>query len=67
MISLNWENWMIWRSRMRDLMYYHDLFDPNEGSKPEEISDDEWKRLDRKAVSYIRQHIDESIYHLCLG
>ncbi|RVW14266.1 Retrovirus-related Pol polyprotein from transposon TNT 1-94 [Vitis vinifera] len=38
---------------------------PIEGDsgKPEGMKDDEWKKLDRKAVGFIRQWIDDSVFH----
>ena len=48
MISLNGNNWMIWKPRMEDLLYCKDLYGPLQGdsAKPTTMTDDEWKRLD---------------------
>ena len=46
-------------------MFCKDLNGPIEGDsgKPEGMKDDEWKKLDRKVVGFIRQWIDDSVFH----
>jgi len=65
MISLNGNNWMIWKPRMEDLLYCKDLYGPLQGdsAKPTTMTDDEWKRLDRKTIGFIRQWLDYSVFH----
>ena len=65
MISLNGNNWMIWKPRMEDLLYCKDLYGPLQGdsAKPTTMIDDEWKRLDRKTIGFIRQWLDDSVFH----
>ena len=50
---------------MEDLLYCKDLFSPVEGdsAKPETISEDDWKKLNGKAVGYIKQWLDDHIFH----
>ena len=56
MVNLNGSKWMIWKSKMEDLLYCKDLFAPVEGdsAKPETTSENDWKKLNWKAVGYIR-------------
>ncbi|CAL9128159.1 unnamed protein product [Musa acuminata var. zebrina] len=65
MISLNGNNWMIWKPRMEDLLYCKDLNEPLQGdsAKPTTMTDNEWKRLDRKTIGFIRQWLDDSVFH----
>lgn len=57
MISLNGSNWLIWKAKMKDLFYCKNLYSFVEGdeAKPKSMSDDEWKKQDRKVVEFIRQ------------
>ena len=50
---------------MEDLLYCKDLYGPLQGdsTKPTIMIDDEWKRLDRKTVGFIRQRLDDSVFH----
>jgi hypothetical protein len=43
--------------RMEDILYSNELFEPIElnGIKLDAKTDDEWKKLNRKAVGHIRQ------------
>jgi hypothetical protein len=45
---------------MEDILYCKELFEPIElnGIKPDAKTDDEWKKLNRKAVGHIRQWVD---------
>ena len=65
MVNLNESNWMIWKSKMEDLLYCKDLFAPVErdSAKPKTTSEDDWKKLNQKAVGYIRQWLDDSVFH----
>ena len=65
MVSFNGTNWVTWKTKMEDLLFCKDLNGPIKGDsgKPEEMKDDEWKKLDRKVVSFIRQWIDDSVFH----
>jgi hypothetical protein len=50
---------------MEDILYCKELFEPIElnGIKPDAKTDDEWKKLNKKAVGYIRQWVDQSVFH----
>ena len=50
---------------MEDLLYCKDLYGPLQGdsAKPTTMTDDEWKRLDRKTIGFIRQWLDDSVFH----
>ena len=56
---------MIWKPRMKDLLYCKDLYGPMQGDsvKHTTMTDDEWKRLDRKTVGFIWQWLDDSVVH----
>ena len=51
MIKLTSSNYSIWKSRMEDLLYCRDLFDPVKlgSAKPAEMSDGDWEKIHRKA------------------
>ena len=65
MMKLTRSNWVTWKSRMEDMLYCKDLHEPIEGinSKPENMSDANWTKMNRKTIGTIRQWVDESIYH----
>ena len=65
MIKLNPSNFTIWKPWMEDILYYKDLFDPIalKGVKPEEVKDEDWIKMNRKPVGYIRQWIDHSVFY----
>jgi hypothetical protein len=50
---------------MEDILYCKKLFDPIEfkGVKPIAIANEDWKKLNWKAVGYIRQWVDQSVFH----
>ncbi|XP_031266256.1 uncharacterized protein LOC116124670 [Pistacia vera] len=47
-------NFMLWRSTIQDLLVQQGLDQALEESKPEKMSDKEWNRIQRRAVSTIR-------------
>ncbi|MGV7994802.1 hypothetical protein PJP12_29450, partial [Mycobacterium kansasii] len=65
MISLNGSNWTLWKAKMEDLLYCKDPYSPILGisAKSKDMSDDDWKKMDRKAVGFIRQWLDDSVFH----
>lgn len=65
MVSLTASNYPMWKSRIKDLLYSKDLFDPVElkGVKPAAKSDADWKKMNMKTISLIRRWIDNSEYH----
>ncbi|KAB2629362.1 hypothetical protein D8674_034157 [Pyrus ussuriensis x Pyrus communis] len=50
---------------MEDMVYCKNLHEPIEGinSKPTNMSDANWTKMNRKTIGTIRQWVDESIYH----
>ena len=50
---------------MEDLLYCKKLYAPikGEGSKPNDMKDDDWEILNRQVVGYILQRVDDSVYH----
>jgi hypothetical protein len=65
MVQLTASNYSIWKTRMEDILYCKDLFDPIEleGVKPISTTNEDWNKMNRKAVGYIRQWIDQSVFH----
>ncbi|MGV8048355.1 hypothetical protein PJP07_29550, partial [Mycobacterium kansasii] len=65
MISLNGSNWTIWKANMEDLLYCKDLYSPILGisAKSKDMSDDDWKKMNREAVRFIRQWLDDFVFH----
>jgi transposase InsO family protein len=65
MVKLTASNYSIWKTRMEDVLYCKDLFDPieMEGVKPISTTNEDWNKMNRKAVGYIRQWIDQSVFH----
>ena len=52
MIKLTASNYLIWKTRMEDILYCKELSDPIEckGYKPVTTTEDEWKKLNRKTI-----------------
>ena len=65
MIKLTTFNYSIWKTRMEDILYCKELFEPIEcrGYKPVTTTKDEWKKLNRKTIGQIRQCVDQSVFH----
>ncbi|GKV36538.1 hypothetical protein SLEP1_g44659 [Rubroshorea leprosula] len=65
MIKLNTSNCSLWKTLMEDKLFCKDLCDSieHEGIKPTEISDADWKKIDRKACGVIRKWVDMSVIH----
>ena len=65
MIKLTASNYSIWKTRMEDILYCKELFEPIEckGYKPVTTTEDEWKKLNRKTIWQIRQWVDQSVFH----
>ena len=65
MISLNGSNWVTWKTKMADLVSCKDLYGPVEGekNKPLGMTDDGWTSINIKSVGFIRQWIDDSVFH----
>ena len=65
MIKLTASNYSIWKTRMKDILYSKELFEPIEyrGYKLVTTTEDEWKKLNRKTIGHIRQWVDHSVFH----
>ena len=65
MIKLTSTNYSIWKPKMEDILYYKDMYDPVEkgDTKPDKVTDEDWKKSHRKVVSLIRQWVDLSVFH----
>jgi len=60
---MNGKNWNIWKPRMEDLLFSKDLYTPLLGRPATTLDDVAWKMLDRKTVGFIRQWLDDSVFH----
>ncbi|CAL1401323.1 unnamed protein product [Linum trigynum] len=65
MIKLTSSNYLIWKPRMKDILFCKDLYEPIESGseKSEHKSNKQWEVLHRKMVAIIRQWIDHNIIH----
>ena len=65
MVSFDGSNWVTWKTKMENLLYWKDLYGPIEGddAKPEDMKNEDWRKLNRKAIGVIRQWIDDSVFH----
>lgn len=64
-ISLNENDWSIWKAKMKDFLYCKGLYAPIEDDKAKltGTSDDDWKKLNQKTIDIIRQWLDDSVFH----
>ena len=64
-IKLTASNYSIWKTRMEDILYCKELFEPIEcrGYKLVTTIEDEQKKLNRKTIGQIRQWVDQSVFH----
>ena len=65
MIKLTTSNYSIQKTRMEDILYCKELFEPIEcrGYKSVTTTEDEWKKLNRKTIGQIRQWVDHNVFH----
>lgn len=65
MIKLSASNYSVWKPMMEDILYCKDLHEPIEGdsAKLSSVSDGDWKKMNRKAIGYIRQWVDLNVFH----
>ena len=65
MIKLTSSNYSVWNTRMEDILYCKELFEPIEcrGYKPITTTEDEWRKVNRKTIRQIRQWVDQSVFH----
>ena len=65
MIKITASNYSIWNTRMEDILYCKELFEPIEcrGYKPITTTEDEWRKVNRKTIRQIRHWVDQSVFH----
>ncbi|KAK0604129.1 hypothetical protein LWI29_012318 [Acer saccharum] len=65
MIRLTSSNYAIWKSRMEDYLCWHELDDTILGanSKPKDMDDEKWKKLNKRACAKIKQWVDNNVYN----
>ena len=66
MFKLTSTNYNIWKPRMMDLLVCKDYYHPimGEPARPNGKTDEQWKWMNMKTCSFIRQWIDNGIYQL---
>lgn len=64
MEKLNGANFSLWKSQMEDILILKDQWFPIEGAtkKPSMMADEDWKKLDWKAIATIRQYLAKNVY-----
>ena len=64
MIKLTATDYLIWKSRMEDLLCCLDYEDTllGDAGKPSEMSNKDWAKLNKKAIGKIRQWVNNSVY-----
>ena len=69
MEKLNGANFALWKSQMEDILILKDQFLPIEGlaKKPSGMTDEDWNKLDRKAIATIRQYLAKNVYFNVAG
>jgi hypothetical protein len=61
MKKFNGTNFQWWKIQMEDYLYQKNMYLPLIGKRPKDMSDDEWKILDRKALAQIRLCLTKSV------
>ena len=69
MEKLNETNFSLWKAQMEDILILKDQYFPIEGaaSKPSSMEDEEWNKLDRKAIATIRKYLAKNVYFNVVG
>ena len=69
MEKLNGTNFALWKSQMEDILILKDPFLPIEGlaKKPSGMTDEDWNKLDRKAIATICQYLAKNVYFNVAG
>ena len=69
MEKLNGTNFALWKAQMEDIVILKYQYFPIEGaaSKPSSMTDEEWNKLDRKAIATIRKYLAKNIYFNVAG
>ena len=63
MEKLSGVNFALWKSQMVDILVLKDQYLPIEGAtkKPSSMTNEEWNKLDRKAIATIRQCVFQCV------
>ena len=64
MVSLTGHNYHIWKGKMKDLLLVKNLHLPVFGTKPENISDDDWNFRHEQVCGYIRGWVEDNVRNL---
>lgn len=69
MEKLSEANFTIWKSQMEDILILKDQYVPIEGTtkKLSLMKNEEWNKLDRKAIATIRQYLANNVYFNMYG
>ena len=64
MQKLSGANFSLWKSQMEDILILKDWYLPIEGTtkKPSSMTNEEWNKLDRKAIATIHQYLAKNVY-----
>ena len=64
MEKLSGANFALWKSQMEDILILEDQYFLIEGTtkKPSSMTNEEWNKLDRKAIATIRQYLAKNVY-----
>jgi hypothetical protein len=64
MIKLDSSNYSLWKPMMEDILYCKDLYEPIVKEKiPTNVTEEEWRMLNQKAVGMIQLYINHNIFH----
>ena len=65
MVKLSTSNYSIWKPMIEDVLYCKHLHGPIEGDSamPSDMSNRDWKKLNRLTIECIRQFINVSVFH----
>ena len=68
MITLNGVNYVIWKGKMKDLLYVKNFYKPVfTNVKPDNITDEEWSLLHRQVCGFIRQWVGDNVLNHISG
>ena len=69
MEKLNGTNFSLWKAQMEYILILKDQYFPIEGatSKPSSMTNEEWNKLDRKAIATIMQYLAKNVYFNVVG
>jgi hypothetical protein len=69
MEKLNGANFSLWKSQMEDVLIlkYQYLSIERATKKPSSMMDEEWNKLDKKAIATVRQYLAKNVYFNVAG